>query len=128
MDAVDRFATDAAQFGQWALHGTDEGECAARQALSLLTRLYSAGLELRQAWTEEQAELPAEPVDDDEWRAVLDATGRLPLGYYSQVFDPLPFPPNEPSMRTLGDDIADIYRDVVRGLREYQAGRRGEAI
>ncbi|HLW68601.1 MAG TPA: DUF5063 domain-containing protein [Gemmataceae bacterium] len=134
MDVVERFAIVAAEFQQWALHGTDEGELGARQALLLLTKLYLTGLELAPAWRDALDGETGDKVGidinvgDDEWRAVMDAVGRMPLAYYSDVFDLLTFPPQEPGTRTLGDDIADIYRDAVRGLRQYLAGRRSEAI
>lgn len=129
MDAVDRFGAEAALFQQWARHGTDQGESAAREALLRITRLYLAALELPPAWSEELADAAdAKPVDDEEWRAVFAASGRLPLDNYGEVFDPLPVPPEEPVVGSLADDIADIYRDVVGGLREHEAGRRAQAV
>ena len=44
------------------------------------------------------------------------------------MFDPLPVPPEEPVVGSLTDDIADIYRDVIPGLREYELGRRAQAV
>jgi hypothetical protein len=47
---------------------------------------------------------------------------------YGEVFNPLIVPPEEPVLGSLSDDITDIYRDVVTGLREYEAGRRTQAL
>ena len=129
MDAVDRFAAEAALFQQWARYGTDQGDSAAREALIRITRLYLAALDLPPAWSEELADQhDAARVGDEEWRAVFAACARLPLDYYGEVFDPLPVPPEQPVVASLADDIADIYRDVVSGLQEHQAGRRAQAV
>ena len=37
-------------------------------------------------------------------------------------------PPEKAVVGSLADDIADIYRDVVSGLRAFQSGLRAEAI
>jgi hypothetical protein len=129
MDAVERFATEAAVFQQWARDGTDSGAQAARQALIRITRLYLSALDLPPAWSEELADQPdVERVGDEEWRIVFAAAARLPLSAYGEVFDPTVTPPEEPVIGNLADDIADIYRDVVSGLRAYQAGRRAAAV
>lgn len=128
MDALDRFGAEAALFQQWARHGTDRGEAAAREALLRITRLYLAALDLPPSHGEEPADaVDAKSVDDEEWRAVFAAASRLPLDYYGEVFDPSALPPEEPVVGSFADDIADIYRDVVGGLREQQAGRRARA-
>jgi hypothetical protein len=44
------------------------------------------------------------------------------------VFDPLSVPPDEPVVGSLSDDLCDVYREVVSGLREYEAGRRAQAV
>ncbi|MBI3409617.1 MAG: DUF5063 domain-containing protein [Planctomycetes bacterium] len=129
MDAVDRFAAVASLFEQWARYGTAQGELAARQALFHLTRLYLAALELPSPWSEELADQPeAERLTDEECRTVASACARFPFDFYREVFDPLLDPPEEPVGACISDDISDIYRDVVTGLREYQAGRRPIAV
>lgn len=129
MNAVERFAVEAVAFREWAAGGTDSGEIAARNALLCITRLYLAALELPPAWSEELADQPdAERVSDAEWRAVFSAAGRLPLDFYGEVFDLLIVPPEEPSIGSLSDDIAGIYRDVVSGLVGFESGRRAVAL
>ncbi len=129
MDAVDRFAAEAALFQEWALRGTDRGHAAAREALIRTTRLYVAALTLPPPWSEALEDQPdAVSVGNEEWRAVFDACARLPMDMYGAVFDPLTVPPEDPVIGSLSDDMADIYRDVVTGLQEYRAGRREQAV
>jgi hypothetical protein len=122
------FAVEAAAFQRWACSGGDEGELAAREALLRITRLYSAALVLPPAWNEAVTDGCRARVDDDEWKAIVAAAARLPLDYYGEVYNPLTVPPDEAAVGSLADDIADIYRDVVTGLREYEAGRPVEAL
>jgi hypothetical protein len=46
----------------------------------------------------------------------------LPLNHYSTCFDPLIVPAEEPVVGSIPDDLADIWRDVKRGLALYEAG------
>lgn len=129
MDAIERFVREAAHFEQWARHGTDQGDAAARAALLHITRLYLAALELPPA-PDDAPDSDREPdrVSDEDWQAVLAACARLPFDQYGEVFDPLLMPPEAPVIASLADDIADIYRDVVSGLREYRTGRHTQAV
>jgi hypothetical protein len=129
LDAVDRFVAEAELFARWATAGTDEAALAARNGLLRLTRLYSAGLELpASSGGDETDESVSVEVDRSEWKRVLAHAARLPLDYYGEVFNPLPVPPEEPVVGSVADDIADVYRDVVTGMRHFQAGRRAEAL
>ena len=129
MNAVDQFATEAAIFEQWARSGTSQGALALREALIRLARLYLAALELPRAWSDEVADQPdAERIDKEECFAVASNCRRFPSDFYWQMRDPFGDPPEEPEGRSLMDDVTDVYRDVVTGLREYQAGRRAVAL
>ena len=129
IDSADAFATEAALFERWARHGADTGHASAREALVRITKLYACALALPPAWSDELADQPdAEGIAADELAAVFAACARLPIDWYGEVYDPLPVPPDEPGVGSLADDIADIYGDVVSGLREYEAGRRARAI
>lgn len=129
MDAVERFAAEATRFRDWALHGTERNEWAVRGALIRVTQLYLAALDLPPALTDESPDQPiAQRIEESEWRKILIATSvRLPFDMYGEVFNPLTLPPEEAVIGSLSDDIADIYRDVVTGLQEYEAGRHSEA-
>jgi hypothetical protein len=127
--AVDRFAAEAACFREWARDGTDRGELAVRNALIRIASLYLAALELPPEWSDELADLPdAAGIPDEERQSVYRAAERLPFTTYAQVLDPLTIPPKEPVIGSLADDIADIYADVVGGLREYEADRKAQAL
>lgn len=131
MDAVERFAAEAVEFRDWARAGTDSGSAAARNALIRIGRLYLAALDLPPAWSDElegASDADAASVSRDELQAVRKAAARIPLGFYSEIFNPLPVPPEEPVVGDLADDIEDIYSDVVRGLQLFEQGERAQAV
>ncbi len=129
MDAAARFAEQASAFERWLLSGADEGADAARTCLIHLLDLYRMALELPREQAEEDDESTEEErVDKEEWSEAFKATRRLPFDQYAEVFDPLIFPPEAPVIGSLADDLADIYRDVVSGLRAYEQGNVAEAI
>ena len=119
MTAVDRFATLAESFGRWAADGADAGETAARHALAHLAELFSAALALPDA-----EPVGGEPphVTGEEWDRVFRACRRLPIQHYGTVFDPLTLPTDGLDVGDLADDLADVYQEVVSGLRAYQGG------
>ena len=128
--AVERFVTEAQLFAQWATAATDEDAFAVRSGLLRLTHLYSAGLELPVSSGDIETDKSISVrVDDAEWKQVFaHAAASLPFDLYGEVYDPLPVPPEEPVVGSLADDIADVYRDVVTGLRHFQADRRAAAL
>jgi len=52
----------------------------------------------------------------------------MPFQWYGEVFDPRPVPPEDPVVGDIADDLADIFSNVDRGLRAWEAGRREEAV
>lgn len=130
MDPVARFADAAAAFARWLLAGEDQEADAARGGLIRLLELYRAGIELPPGSSSAMDDRPSvERVGDEEWRKAYDATRRLPIDYYSEVFDPTEVPAEDrPVIGSVADDLADIYRDVVTGLRAYEKGDRVGAI
>lgn len=48
------------------------------------------------------------------------------LDIYWEVFDP--YENDEPVAGSLSDDMLDVYRDLRRGLRAYDAGQVGVAV
>jgi hypothetical protein len=129
MDAVARFADEAAKFERWILSGTDQHADAARHCLTRLLDLYRAGIELPPQWSDELEGRPeVEGVGKAEWRRAFEASRRLPFDLYGDVVDPTEVPAESAVIGSLSDDLADIYRDVVTGLRAYRRGDRAGAV
>lgn len=129
MNAVERFAVAAADFERWLVNGTDRGSDAAREALIQLLRLYAYGLELPEAWSDDLADRSdVKRLAEGEWRRAVAACERLPLNLYSDVFNPLEATAVTAVTGSLADDLADIYRDIVSGLRAYELGNRAGAV
>lgn len=128
MDPVAAFADRAAAFDRWLIHGTDGGADAVKECLIRLLDLYRAGFDLPPLGADELDAEEVERSDDAEWRRAYEASSRLPLDYYGEVFDPTIVPAEEPVLGSLSDDLADIHRDVMTGLRAYQRGDRAGAL
>lgn len=129
MDSTESFASEAMLFEQWLLHGTDQDADAVREGLVRLLRLYDAALRLPSAWSDEiEATAKVERLGDVDWRHAYRAAGRLPVDNYSEVYNPTTVPGDEPVVGSVCDDLADIYRDVVSGLRACQGGNRAAAV
>jgi hypothetical protein len=128
MDEIDRFAEQATLFRQWATDCRGSGAETAREGLVRITRLYAAGLDLPSCLCD-NASNRREPVtiSSEERQAVYENCSRLPFRYYSEVFNPLPIPAEEPVVGDLADDVADIFRDVMRGLQLYTLNYRAAA-
>jgi hypothetical protein len=129
MDPVAKFADEVAAFERWLLTGTDREADAARQCLIRLLELYRAAIDLPPAWSDElERRADVERVDDAEWQKACEASRRIPLNYYSDVFDPTEPPSDAAVVGSISDDLADIYRDTVTGLRAYRRGDRAGAV
>ncbi len=128
MDDIKLFAEGARRFERWIHESQSEGSPAAREALRQLVALYSAGLDLPSAFlaTTETDQSPR--LDDAEVDRVRTWCARLPFDLYGEVFDSTVMPPEEPVIGSIGDDIADIYRDVATGLRLFDAGQFDAAL
>ena len=127
--AVLRFVQAAECYEKWARGGSDRGKRAAQLLVRHLAELFSAGLLLPDPGRFRKRSSEPDRVSLAEWKKIRDAARkRLPLEYYSEVFNPLPVPPDEPIAGSLSDDIADVFRDVVSGLRLFRAGYEKEAL
>lgn len=103
----------------------DEG-LSGQTALRHLSKLYSMALDLRVP-SNVDYDLEGEESSDELWKTVFDHCSILPISYYSDVFDPHTVPGEVPVVGDLGDDLADIHRDLTRGLLLYRAGHSAEA-
>jgi len=124
---LNAFADETRRFVDWVT-GAGNEEMDVATALRRIVSLYSAALQLPSPFSASQESEDVERVSDTEWKSALERALKLPLRYYGEVFDPLPVPPEEPVVGDVGDDIADIYRDVATGLRLFEAGDEGEAL
>ena len=126
-DTVQLFATAAAAFCEWC--ESPPGEDASLEAAIAtrhLAQLYLLATEMPFPADFDES-IDAERSDDDTWRAVFKRCAALPLSHYSEIFDPEVLPPEESVVADLGDDIADIHRDLVGGVSLHRAGQVAEA-
>ena len=120
-EAIDRFAASARKFCSWAegeACGTANDEVSL--VLQLLINLYSAALALP------EGEAPDDEVADtthEEWLRIYQRCASLPVDRYREIFNPLGDDDCEPVIATIGDDLADIHRDMRRGFQRYEQSR-----
>ena len=125
---VQAFAAEARRYCAWAIR-IEEGDQGAANALRRIVALYQAALRLPEPSADgTQGDLPAF-ARGEEREAVRVACARLPLQYYSELFDPLPVPATEePVVGDIADDTADIFSDVLEGLRLFDRERVPDAV
>ena len=128
MDSVEQFAAEALRFEQWAYSNEPNAALAARKTLLRISSLYTAALQLPSPYTYAGDGQPCPDVGLVDECAKLSAFQAIPFDMYGEVFNPLLVPPDEPVIGSIADDITDVYRDVVTGLRAYQTGNRAGAI
>ena len=92
----------------------------ATTARRLLAALIASAIELR--LPEVDVNPNTNSPTSEEWRIVFRRFGALPFNHYSECFNPLVVPAEEPVVADLADDLADIWRDLKTGLRNYEMG------
>lgn len=128
MNDLKLFAERARRFQRWISESGTEGGSAAREALLELVGLYGAALALPSPFLAASGTDQSARVEDAEVERARAWCARLPFQHYGEVFDSTVVPPEEPVMGDVGDDVADIYRDVVTGLRLFDAGHVDDAL
>jgi len=130
MDPIEAFAVEALAYERWLLDGTDQDAVSARECLLRLLGLYRAGLSLPCARPSELNHASeVEQLGEQGWRKAFEASKRLPLDIYSEVFNPTAVHPgDQPSVGSICDDLADVYGDVWAGLRAFERGDRAAAL
>lgn len=113
LEALDTFARVAAEYCAWAEAAPGEPRAEALIARRLLLDLMRGAIALPEVCPEEVVR--AEITIDDYMR-VFRRFGALPFQYYSECFDPLLVPAEEPVRADLADDLADVWRDLKEGL------------
>ena len=127
-NVVAQFAEHVRAYKRWVLSGKASGANAARQLLALIVDLYRQALVLPPA--EHLKGGHKTLVTQKKRKFMMSKRIRLPFEYYSEVFDPLPVPPETPVVGSLSfDDIPCIYHDLVeKGLSLYDRGYTNDAI
>ena len=148
---VERFAELAAAYCALIERSTAiPADLVLHEAHWRLPELYSAALRLRDVWTtpddlEDDDDSEAEDGDDrlpptrlgedpdtisgDEWMRLWRSLSSH-LGdrkFYREMFAPYDFEEAEPVVGDLADDLADIYRDLLRGLTKWRRGEYADA-
>jgi hypothetical protein len=131
-DGLDAFAAVAREYCAWAEGAPSSPADEARTARDLLARLVAAATALREPADEDHGEEPESGPTHDDWRRVLGRMAVLPVQYYREL------PVDEAlrdtadlaaagSLGDLHDDLADVWRDLRRGLDALDDGRPGDA-
>lgn len=125
-ERTEQFIIAARRYCEWAESNYRPDLKSTRQVLELITELYLCGVRLSSE---------VQNVEDTDARFAKIRkkfrgchSGSLPINYYSEIFNPIPVPAEEPVTGSLSDDIADIYRDISRGLGLLDAGYRRHAL
>ena len=114
---VQQFADAAKAYCSWAESNSEEQSSQVPAALALLSSLYRLALALPEVFVEQDSP----DIQDQEWKNVFVRFGSMPFNYYSQCSDPHEVL-GECATADLADDLADIWRDLKRGLLVFQAG------
>jgi hypothetical protein len=125
--AIEAFAKRAREFVTWICDESAK-EVVPREALSHVVAIYSAGLSMPPAWTEGLSEdLPDSDVSEAQLASVKRRISKLPVRFYSEIFDPFEQSMEEAVVGDLVDDFSDIFRDVATGLMLFDRGEVAEA-
>ncbi len=128
-DSIDAFVAAARQFQTWITTSELSSLHNMREALIQVTQLYLAALHLPPPWNDElPEENPPDLVSADEVNEIFARALQLPLTNYSEIFDPIPIPAEEPVVGNLADDLSSVFRHVAEGLRLFDSGRKLEAV
>jgi hypothetical protein len=121
---VEQFAVATLNFCSWATSPVTEGEDEAVLAAQYLSALFAAGCALD--WKEGESADQKAPTHEIE--AVRLKAMALPIRYYSEIFNNLVIPPEQPVVGDIVDDLVDIYGDIAPGLALFQEGERAAAL
>ena len=122
MTSLDDFALAVRHFCDWAqcASSTETAKSEMLTARRHLSSLYAKAVDLPRF----ECEWEERSLSSDDWSTVFKRFGRLPVGYYGSVCDPLEVPAEETALGDLADDLADIWRDLKEGLLLFDEGDR----
>jgi hypothetical protein len=123
-EAIVRFAQLARAYCKWAESSPGEGKSEMWVARRHLAGLYAQALELPQL---DCVDVESPSISHEEWSFVFRRFGVLPVSYYSDVMDAFNVESADTCVGDLGDDLADIWRDLKRGLVLFDKGHEHAA-
>jgi hypothetical protein len=123
-EQVTEFAKAAENFCIWTEGMPTDALGEARSARKLLIELLRCAIELPNG----EPGRDAPEISDEEYQKIYNRFESLPFKFYSECFNPLTIPAEEPVTADLADDLADVWRDLKRGLLLYQAGHWDAAV
>jgi len=129
MTYAQKFVAASTEFADWVMNANDVGMDSVENAIGHINVLQSLVLDYGFEKTEDiNFDNISLQVSGEEWQEAMKQLARMPLQYYSEIFDPLTVPADEPVVGDITDDIADIYRDTVSSLRLFESGDEKAAI
>ena len=122
IDPVRDFAAAATAFCAWCAGPVGEPQAELRAAQRHLALLYALALRLDPDVGADDVTPDADGsrCDEERWRTVYRRAGVLPVGYYAEVLDVQRLIDPPTGIGDVGDDIADVYRDLEEGLGLYR--------
>jgi hypothetical protein len=125
MKSLASFAEAARAYIEWAESSKPASPAEdAREVLGLLVGLYAGAINLPEG---QGAEGERAGTSQEEWSRIYTRCGNLPFDIYWEIFDPLTSEAEEPVGASLGDDLADIHRDLKLGMSYYAEGNEPAA-
>jgi hypothetical protein len=121
---IEGFAVAARNFCTWATSAVLQDEHQAGLAAQYLSALFAAGCAF--GWDEGEPGDFRRPATQGV-EAVRAKASALQFRYYSEIFNNLVIPPEEPVVGDIVDDLVDIYSDVAPGLALFESGDQGGA-
>jgi Domain of unknown function (DUF5063) len=115
---IEQFADIVRRFCRRAESEPRDPISEAQTARRLLAELYLQAIDLPEA----PSDADAPEIAQEQYQSVFRRFGALPFNYYSECFNPLAIPAEQPVTADLADDLADIWRDLKQGLALYESG------
>ena len=124
-EKTEQFIAAARRYCEWAESNYRPDLKSTMQALELITELYLCGVRLSSEVKNMKYPDARFPKIREKFRG--GCRGSLPFNSYSEIFNPIPVPAEEPVTGSLHDDIVSIYEDISDGLSLLDAGHRQHA-
>ncbi|SHG60966.1 DUF5063 domain-containing protein [Massilia sp. CF038] len=125
MTSIDDFAIAVRGFCDWAELAASATTAKSEMLLARrhLSTLYAMAANLPEC----ECEWVDSTLTRNDWTVTFKRFGQLPVGYYGTICNPLEVPAAESALGDLADDLADIWRDLKKGLFLFDAGDRAAA-